>query len=94
VQRPQRIQAKPAKKRRANALSVFVTLHLIVHLMFRVFLVLPVLLVRHLIRSHLVVFHHGVTHFVLVLHGLRSLLCCDPGDGGTHKQSGDKDRCG
>ena len=74
------ILAKPASKRRANALSVFVTLHFVVRFMFRVLLVLPVLFVRHLIGSHLVLFHHAVIHIVIVLHGLRSLLCCERGD--------------
>lgn len=55
------------------SLLVFVTLHFVVCFVFCVPLVL-VFLVRHLIGSHLVVFHHAVTHFVIVLHGLRTLL--------------------
>lgn len=74
-----------ARSRLLNAehlsLLVFVTLHFIVRFVFRVPLVLPVLLIRHLIGSHLVVFHHAVTHLVIVLHGLRTLLCSERGDG-------------
>ena len=64
-----------------TSLSVFVTLHLVVRFMFRLLLVLPVLLVRHLIGSHFVVFHHAVTHLVIGLHGLRILLCSERDDG-------------
>ena len=63
------------------SLLVFVTLHLVVHFMFRVLLVLPVLLVRHFIGSHFVVFHHAVTHLVIGLHCLRILLCGEQDDG-------------
>jgi hypothetical protein len=71
-----------------------VTLHFVVCFVFCVPLVLPVFLVRHLIGSHLVVFHHAVAHLVIVLHGLRTLLSSYRGDACTNNQGGDKDRGG
>ena len=63
------------------SLLAFVTLHFVVRFVFRVPLVLPVFLVRHRIGSHLVVFHHAVTHLVIGLHGWRILLCSERDDG-------------
>ena len=63
------------------SLLAVVTLHFVVRFVFRVPLVLHLFLVRHLIGRHLVVFHHAGTHLVIVLHGLRPLLCSERGDG-------------